>query len=248
MSYTSGNINSDSIIVQAMLNIMQSTNQAVINKQSLEINCNKSKDYCNKCIETAKKYKLGNGDYSEVCFSCICNAENINMNSIISVDLEAFSQANIQNNINQQIKNSITQQATYKQTPLSSGGDKLESLVKSTTNITNNVQESIKQGVLQELRNFQVLTINNPNTNVINVDMDLSVKFLSKVVQSTENYTQESAQVNNNISQVLQQQSTDIITSILSTVITLLLVFFMVYMFSFIFGMIQSDLTLYASI
>lgn len=247
MSYTGGTINSDSIIVQAMLNIMQSTNQAVINKQSFEINCVKSKDYCNKCIKTAKKYNLGEGDYSNICYSCICDAENINMKSIIIVDLEAFSQADIQNNIDQQIKNSITQQATYTSTPLSSGGDSLKSLISSTTKITNNVQEKIKQGVLQEMKNFQVLTINNPNTNVINVDMDLSIKFLSKVVQSTKNYTQESAQVNNNISQVLQQKSVDIITSILSTVLTLLLVVVMVYMFSFIFGMVQSDLTLYVA-
>ena len=66
------------------------------------------------------------------------------MNSTIIVDLYAFSEANIQNNINQQIKNSIAQQATYTKTPFASSENALDSLVKSTTTITNNVQESIK--------------------------------------------------------------------------------------------------------
>ena len=83
-TYSSGNIDSTKILVQAILNVTQDISQGSIVQQHIDIDCS-NKSSCNSCLTTAKQYKLDEGgDYSGICRMCYCNLENIDMNRMQS--------------------------------------------------------------------------------------------------------------------------------------------------------------------
>lgn len=250
MTTTSGNINSTSMVVQAFLNITQDITQGVITQQSIDINCNKNTSACNTCIETAKKYKLdsGNGDYSTVCPSCFCNLENVKMNNYITIDFQAFQQAGAEDSFKTQIQNALTQQATQSGTTLfNTGGNGLDALNTTSQKMYASMKTVMDQTILQQLKNFQVIGINNPNSSVINVDMDLTIDFLSKVIQQTESTSSILDDYESNIIQLTTEVTQNSLTVIITWIVTLFIIAIVVAFFIFGINIVMDVFMLYAS-
>jgi hypothetical protein len=248
MTTTSGNINSTTMVVQAFLNMTQDISQGVITQQSIDIDCKKNTSACNKCIETAKKYKLGsgNGDYSTICPSCYCTLENVKMNNYITIDFDAFQKTNTSDEFKTQIQNSLTQQATKTGTSLFNTKDGLDALSKTSTSMYSKMKTVMNENILQQLKNFQVIGINNPNSSVINVDMDLTIDFLSKVIQQTESTASIINQYESNIIQLTTEVTQNGITVVITWIVTLFIIAIVVGFFIFGINIVMDVFMLYA--
>lgn len=248
-AYTSGNIDTTRVVVQTILNISQDISQGVTSQQLINVNCGKKSDTCNKCIMTAKKYGLGTGDYSDICGICFCTLENVNLSNIITVDFEAL-QLSTQENFNQQIVNSITQQlASQKKYYNSSAGgkDPLTLLNDSSKNVWKAVQDNSFMESLQELKAFQVVSLENPNTSLINVDMELAINFISNILQSNKETSSAIDTLNSQIIQISNQSSMSIFYFIINWIVKLIIIGAVIMLSIFMFNFTMTSLALFAS-
>lgn len=248
MTTTSGNINSTNMVIQAYLNMTQDITQGIITQQSIDVNCSKNTTSCKDCIETAKQYNLtDNGDYSSVCPVCFCTLENIKMNNYITIDFSAFTAQNASDKFKTQIRNSLTQHAAQSGTPLFNTKDGLKALDATSTNMYTALKNTFDNKIIQQLKNFQIINVNNPNTNVINVDMDLTVNFLSKVIQQTKSTSDLLQEYQSNLISLTTQITENTTTMIISWMVTLFIIAIVVVFFIFGIDIVMDVFMLYAS-
>ena len=246
MTTTSGNINSTSLVVQAYLNISQDTSQGVITKQSIDIDCKKHTNACNTCIKTAKKYGLGEGDYSSICPMCFCTVENVKLNNVITLNLDAFTESKNSDEFKTQISNALTQQATQTGTKLFNTDDGLKALEKTSESMYGSMTTDNFQRSLQELKNFQVINIHNPNSQIINVDMDLTVDFISKIVQQSAGTSSILTDYDENIVQLTTEVTQGGLTMVITWIVTLFIIAIIVAFFIFGINIVMDVLMLYS--
>ena len=248
MTTTSGNINSTTMVVQAFLNMTQDITQGVISQQSVDIDCTKNTKACNQCIETAKLYKLAdNDDYSAICPACYCDLENVKMNNYITIDFNAFEKSQTSDAFKTQIQNSLTQQAANSGQTLFNTGDGLKALSDTSETMYTEMKALSDQNILQQLKDFQVIGINNPNSSVINVDMDLTVNFLSNIIQQTKSTASVLTEYESTIVQLTTQVTENSITVVITWIVTLFVIAIVVAFFIFGISIIMDVFMLYAS-
>lgn len=247
MTTTSGNINSTSLIVQAFLNIVQDTSQGVISQQSIDINCEKNTQACINCIKTAKKYELATDDYSSICPSCFCTLENVKINNYITVNLSSFMDTKSSQAFVTQLSNALTQQALITGSKLFKTDDGLKALNKNAEDIYKEMKTSSIQTSLQELKNFQVISINNPNSAAINVDLSVAIDFISKIIQNSENMSSQLENLETTILTLTTKQIQDFSTVLVTWMVTLFLIAIIIVFFIFCINIVMNVLTLYAS-
>ena len=234
MTTTSGNISGTSLVVQAYLNMTQDTTQGVMTHQSINIDCLKNTTACDKCIQTAKQYNMSSdNDYSLVCPSCFCNLENVSMSNYITLNMDAFTEDKSGKEFETQVSNALTQKTTMAGKQLfNTGGDEgLKALNKTSSKMYKEMSKIQFQTALQELKNFQVINIHDPATTLINVDMDLTVDFLSKLIQQSKSTSKILTEYDSTILTLttkLIQGSMDVIITWIVTlfVITIIIIFF----------------------
>lgn len=249
-SYTSGQIDSKQILVQAFLNISQDVSQGSIVQQDIKVDCN-DKKYCNQCLETAKKYQLSdNGDYSSVCRSCYCTLENIKLNNIITLNLSAFQQSS-GTEFGNQVKNALTQ--AMAQAGLSSNQDNKilnnnsDSLQTTASKIYSKLKNTNFQEAIDQLKSFQIINVKNSNTSLINIDIDIVINYLSKIIQQSQNLSEELATMNSQINGIVQTGNQNILYIVVSWIVTLVIILISVFMLSFIISFTMQDMSLYVS-
>jgi hypothetical protein len=229
---SSGNITSQRLVSQAILNITQSTTQGVLGIQKINLNCNKNTKACNNCLETAKYYNLINDkNYSKICNVCFCTLENVNIKNIITVDMESFKNLDSSQQFQQQVRNSITQMATMNGFSLFNTGDGMKSLNKTSDKMYEQIKSDNFQNSFQQLKNFQILSINNPNTSIINVDLDLTIEFLSKILQENKQTSAILDDFETNILQLTTQTTTGPMYTIVQWIVLLVTIIIIVICF-----------------
>lgn len=245
----SGTINSISVITQAYLNMSQSTTQGFYNQQSVKVECQKNDVICNNCIQLANNYSLiQNNNYSKACSVCFCTLENINLNSVITLNLSSFISSSGLNSFTQQVLNSITQKATETGTKLFSfTDDQKKSLTENASSIYNILTQNTVQNSLQELKQFQILSLKNSNTEAINVDLEIATTFISKLFQNNLQNSSALASIQNTILQMTTSITQSGFATIISVIVTLAVVFVIGLMCIFAFNIILQILELYAS-
>lgn len=246
MTISSGNITSTGIVVQAYLNMTQNTTQGVVTQQKINVDCGKNTTACSNCINTAKKYKLGSGDYSDVCSVCFCTMENVNMNNYITLDLSAFTAANASQEFDTQLKNAVTQAATQNGTQLYNADDGLKALSESSNDLYSSMANDTFQNSLQELKNFQVMNMNDPNTSLINVDLDLTVNFLSNLLQENNSTSSILGTYDNIITQLTTEIVQGPMTVLVTWMVTLFVIAIVVAVFIFGIELVMDVFMLYA--
>jgi hypothetical protein len=247
-TYSSGNIDGTQIVVQAMLNITQDISQGSIIQQNIKVDC-ANKNLCNSCLNVANKYKLApNGDYSNICRACFCNLENINVNNIIMMNLSALQQSSSDDFV-KQIKNSLTQQlastGSMSNTTISKSSS--ESLSSTSSNIYNSISEQSFQEAVSGLKSFQIINVKNPNTSLINIELDIAVNYLSKIIQQNKEVSKNVNDLTQQISQITSESSQSILYVIVSFIITLVIIAIAIFVFIFMFNIISEDLIMFAS-
>lgn len=247
-TYSSGNIDGTKIVVQAILNITQDISQGSIVNQNINVDCS-DKDLCNSCLSVAKKYKLApNGDYSNICRACFCNLENIKVNNIIMLNLSSLQQSSSDDFV-QQIKNSVTQQlAESGATSSTNISDKMSTnLVKTSKSIYTSMSETSFQEAVSGIKSFQIVNVINPNTSLINIELDIAINYLSKIIQQNTEMQKNVNTLTQQISQITSESSQSILYVIVSFIITLVIIAISIFVFIFIFNIISEDLMLFAS-
>lgn len=251
MTTTSGNIDATKMVVQAYLNVSQDTTQGIVSEQSINVDCTKNTSACADCINTAVQYDIGNSTSREnICPACYCTLENVNINNIISLDMSAILNIKSSDDFTTQVSNALTQQATQTGTSLfkaDSSSSTSKSLEKSSVDMLSTLQKIQNQNGFQGLKAFQVLSLNNPNTSVINVDLDLTIEFISNILQQNK----DASQTLDDLQQTVIQLTTEVTQGALATVITWIVTLFIVAVIIavFIFGIdvVLEVMTLYAS-
>jgi Zn finger protein HypA/HybF involved in hydrogenase expression len=246
MTTTSGNINSTKMVVQAFLNMTQDITQGIITQQSIDIDCKKNTIACNKCIETAKKYDMASNDYSMICPACYCTLENVNMKNYVTIDFSAFQQSNSSNTFKQQIKNSLTQQATESGTSLFKSNAASDTLDETSQSMYSSIKEMLNENIIQELSNFQVIGITNPNSSVINVDLDLTIDFLSKIIQESKGSSEILDKYDSVIIQLTTEALQDSISILITWIVTLCTIGIIALFFIFGITIVMDVLELYS--
>lgn len=244
---SSGTISSVSVITQAYLNVTQSITQGFYNEQSVKIDCNKNSEVCNKCIQLAKDYNLvSNDDYSQACSVCFCTLENINLNSVIKLNLSSFLQNNSEANFQQQVLNSITQSAGDANQQLFNFSDTKKNALNSTaSNIYQKITNTTVQKSLQQLKEFQILSLKNSNTQAINVNMSIATSFISNIFQNNSDIASDLSDMQNTITQLTSSTESAGFASIISIIVTLAIIFIIGLVSIFAFGIIMQILELY---
>ena len=231
---SSGNISSTSLVTQAYLNMVQGITQGILGHQLINVDCKKNTEACNKCIEVANKYDLATkGDYSKICNVCFCTLENVNIKNLITINFDAFSKSDQTTEFQQQVRNSLTQKASSSGAVLFGTEKTQNSLNETSAKMYNEMKLDSFQNSLQELRNFQVLSINNPNSSVINVDLDLTIAYISKILQENKETSELLDTFDNNILQITTQVVESAITTLISWMITLMILIIVIIFFVF---------------
>ena len=245
---SSGNISSTSLVTQAYLNMSQGITQGVIGRQLINVDCKKNTEACNKCIEVANKYDLATkGDYSKICNVCFCTLENVNMKNIITIDFNAIMKSSTSTEFEQQVRNSLTQKASSSGAVLFGTEATKKSLDETSAKMYGAIKNVTFQNSLQELRNFQVLSVNNPNSSVINVDLDLTIDYISKILQENKTTSEILGSFDNNIIQMTTQVIESAMTTLISWMITLMILIIVIVFFVFGINIVMQVFSLYAS-
>ena len=253
-----GSIDSTSIITQAYLNVTQSITQGLFSNQLVEIKCAKNNRWCNTCMETSKKYNLATSDFSQACPECFCHLTNVTMKSIITLNLssELFTSASA--NFANNIKNAVTSSAIFSGTDLFglnkskftddnknsvTGSQKLSDI---GTKIHTLMSQENFQKSLQVLKTFQILSIKNPNTDVINVNLSLATKFISNIIQDSDAVMDQSVNLQTTVDTLTKQEVNSAFTVLITYIVTLAMIFIIVFAFGFAINMIMELLVLYS--
>ncbi len=243
----SGNISSTGLVTQAYLNITQNITQGVLGEQLINVDCKKNTSACNKCISVVKQYGLADGDdYSRICNVCFCTLENVNINNIITIDFNAFISTDQTQEFEQQIQNSLTQQALISGSTLFNTDSNLTALNETSNEMYSEMRQSSFQNSLQELKNFQILSINNPNSSVINVDLDLTINFISKILQQNEGTSSILDKYDQSIIQLTSKTVQGSLAVVISWIVTLFVIAIIVAVFIFTIPIVMNVLQLYA--
>ena len=246
-TYSSGNIDSTKILVQAILNVTQDISQGSIVQQHIDIDCS-NKSSCNSCLTTAKQYKLDEGgDYSGICRMCYCNLENIDMKNIITINTSSF-QSSTGSDFQQQVQNSVTQ-ALSKAGGLGSTNktrrNNIDALNTQSTNIHTAMKSTSFQESIDQLKAFQIISVKNTNTSLINIELDIAINYLSKTIQQSTEIASSLNDFNTAISQVVNESSQSLLYIIVSLIITIVIILTAVIAFVFMFQIVSDDLILY---
>jgi hypothetical protein len=248
MTTSSGNIDVTRMVVQAYLNITQDITQASVTQQAINIDCSKDTTACAKCLKTAKKYNLGGGDYESVCMSCFCKLENVQMSNNIKINMSSFQSMDSSTEFEKQIQNSLTQQSsTNGGSVFNPKSDNKTTLSDTSKKMFKAIQDSEMQTAIQQLQNFQVLNLNDPNTQLINVRMDLAVDFLSSLFQKTKSTSKILSEYQSHIEQSMVSLIQNSLTIIITWIVTLFIITILVVFFIFGIDIVLDVLTLYAS-
>ena len=244
-----GNITSTNLVVQAILNMTQTITQSAVSQQIISINCQKDTDTCSNCLAFASNNNLiDNKDYSTVCPSCFCNMENVNINNIIQIDFTAIQQSDNKSNFVTQINNSLTQQSVQQGVPLFNVDKGLQALADTSNSMYSAIQDTSFQNSLQSLKTFQIINVNNPNTNVINVYLDVAIKYMSNILQNNKSTSSILDDYDNQIKQFIKSTDDSLIASIVSWVVTLFLLIIFIIFLGFGINIIMANISLYASL
>jgi len=248
-SFSSGTISSTRIVVQAYLNVTQVITQGSLQNQNINILCPTIDESCFDCIKLAKENKLiSDNDYSELCPFCYCKLKNAKINNIITVNFQAFQNSSAKADFNSQVVNSIVQAATVSGNSLFKAPDPKDgSLTTINDNIYTNLNTVLDSQILQQLKSFQSIDMINPNTNLINIDLDLIVDFLSTTIQSNKSTSSTVNELDSQISQLINQQIEDPFTTVVTWMVTFALIGVMLLFFIFGFNIISQVLILYVS-
>lgn len=241
---TSGNMTSSRIVTQAYLNITQNITQGITNEQLVNIDCGKDTSTCLDCVENAKKYGL---NVDKVCNICFCRFENIDMENIISIDFDAFLNSSTEDSFQNQIENSLTQNAVQTGTRLFNTDEGLRTLSENSNRIYNEMRTESFQTSLQELRNFQVINMVGQNSSIINVDMDIAIEFISAALLDNTNISN----ILNDMQTQILQMTTEVIkggfSMIISWIVTIVTLIIIAMFFLFGFNLIMQVIQLYSS-
>lgn len=245
---TSGYMNSISVITQAYLNITQSTTQGFYNQQVVDVDCRKDSVECNRCIQLANEYGLvTNNNYSNACPVCFCTLENINLSSIIKLDLTSFQTTSASISFGQQVINSITQKAGEAGKQLFNfTDDAKKSLIENANSIYSIISKTSVQQSLEQLNEFQILALRGSNTQAINVNLNVATTFISKVFQSNLQNSSALSSMENTILQISTSTMESGFASIISIIVTLAVIFIIGLTGIFAFNIILQILELYA--
>ena len=244
-TYSSGQITSSQLIVNAFLNISQDVSQGSIIQQKINVDCSK-KDLCNNCISLVKKYNLSNGDNSDLCRSCFCNLQNINLSNIIVLNTQAFQNSS-GTEFGKQVLNSLVQASTQTGTNISSIDKNTKSLQTSAENVYDKLKQSGFQEAISGLESFQIVSLTNPNTSLINVELNTVINYLTKIIQQSTIISDDLSKMDSSINQILTTNTQSILYVIMGYITTLIIVAASIFVFSFMLNFVMEDLILYVS-
>jgi DNA-binding transcriptional regulator YhcF (GntR family) len=247
---SSGNISSSSILTQAYLNVTQSITQGFISAQIASLDCKKNDDLCNKCIKMSSEYNLADKDFSQACPICMCNIKNMKMESVININLDSKMFLNSRDEFISQFKNSINQKTLESGTSLfnfNQANDKTKNLINTVNEAFDIINSDNFQSSLQTLKTFQIVNVNNPNTNLINIDMNLTTKFINDLMQNTSNMSILISKMDNNILSITSSEIESVDSVLISWIVTLSIIFILGLVFIFGVQIVLETLSLYAS-
>jgi hypothetical protein len=242
---SSGQLQSVQIVTQACLNICQNITQGIFTGQLISINCTKKDNSCNDCIKKAQELNLEKVDFSQLCPSCLCTLENININAVVQLNLNSLQQTNLQSDFTNQISNSFTQLTTSSGTGFAVTPDDQNSLQSVSDNIWNNMQSSSFQSSLQQLKVFQILNLNTPNSNYINVDLTIATNFISNILQSDSKIAESLTQMDSTILNIMKSSTQGIIVGLISLIVKILLIAFIILILFFAIQQVPNLLNTY---
>ena len=245
-TYSSGQIDAKQLLVQGVLNITQDVSQGSIVQQNLQVNCNKKN--CNQCLQTASKNQLDdNGDYSSVCRSCYCNLENIKLENIITFNLSAFQESS-GTEFSKQIQNALTQLLVQNGLSTNKIDDKnSDSLQTTSSNIYTQLTNDNFQEAIQQLESFQIINVKNSNTSLINIDIDIVVNYLSKVIEQNQNIGDDLNTLQTTVNSIVYDSNQNILYIVISWLITLVIIVASVFLLYFVISVTMQDISLYVS-
>ena len=245
-TYSSGQIDAKQLLVQGVLNITQDVSQGSIVQQNLQVNCNKKN--CNQCLQTASKNQLDdNGDYSSVCRSCYCNLENIKLENIITFNLSAFQESS-GTEFSKQIQNALTQLLVQNGLSTNKIDDKnSDSLQTTSSNIYTQLTNDNFQEAIQQLESFQIINVKNSNTSLINIDIDIVVNYLSKVIEQNQNIGDDLNTLQTTVNSIVYYSNQNILYIVISWLITLVIIVASVFLLYFVISVTMQDISLYVS-
>ena len=127
------------------------------------------------------------------------------------------------------------------------GSNGLTALNDSSKDMHQEIQNSSIQKSLQDLKNFQIISIKTPNSSLINVDLDLAVNFISNILQQNTATSSILSNINSTIIQLTTQEQTNSLNVIISWIVTLVVVGLMIVVSLFMVNIVMENLSLYAS-
>jgi len=253
-SIKSYDISASKVVAEAYLYVTQNIAQGVNNNQIVAINCsdNKTNTLCVNCIQSVSNLgKEGKETKEEIdklvqqlCITpCNCDISKVDLSQKVSVDFEAFLQADSKNLFKSSIQNSIYNQA-YQQQGNLSFDEKEDTISKIGDELYTNITSSTVQNTLQGLKNLQVIKLNSPG-NIVNVDMNQAIDFISKVFENSTQTSTIISQLETEIINAATQISEAGINQLIIIIILLLMIVFSIVIFGFAFNLLIELYTLY---
>lgn len=242
------NINMNKMVADVYLSIAQETTQGLSAGQLLDIDCSQETSLCNECIEVMKSIVP---EYtSDMCPTCTCKIEDINMTNTISVNFSAFKKPENRAKFVTNLKTSVSQETKLAGTQLFPSDD--DENTKNFTNIANNLWEKMSSDQfsksLQVLQSTQVLTVKRQSPGVSHVNLTAASTILSDIIQSNAVVSGVAKKLNTQVSQIIIALFKFSLFTVIDWVMKIVIILIMVILFLFMINFIFMTLQLYASV
>ena len=107
------------------------------------------------------------------------------------------------------------------------------------------MQSSSFQSSLQQLKVFQILNLNTPNSNYINVDLTIATNFISNILQSDSKIAESLTQMDSTILNIMKSSTQGIIVGLISLIVKILLIAFIILILFFAIQQVPNLLNTY---
>lgn len=249
--FSSGSSIGTQIVTNSIINVTQDISQGLIDYQKLYVNCSKKNTItCKNCIKTYTNdlsSLINDPNLKDVCPSCFCLMENINMDKIINLNLSTLQSSSQMVNFSNQINNSIKELATLSGSSLSKNYDPKQ-FVQVSNKIFAQFKSNTFQTAINQLKNYQEINIKSPNTNIINVKLKVAINYISNILQQNNELSDSINDLDNQVTQILQLTYTSIFQTLISWVITIIIIIITALIFIFMIPITLQSISAYVSV
>ena len=121
------------------------------------------------------------------------------------------------------------------------------SLQTTAASIYTKMKNTNFQEAVDQLKSFQIINVKNSNTSLINIDIDIVINYLSKIIQQTKNLSEDLTTMDTQINSIVYNGNQNILYIVISWIVTLVIILISVFMLSFIVSFTMQDMSLYVS-